>query len=672
MADITGDLWQDFELDTLNPTNLASRDHVNDGDDNGTWGVENADGNLSTTTSAEKVSTGLINGNSDSSATRGLRYLGDANDEPGTVQYEFETRRRPVSGGFWFMFPTAFVGSEASGEPDILNLTNILGSNELYIKLLDNGVNSFLDLFTGDSGHAAVTVTVQPETWYWITFLYGSTHRMRVYDEDGNQVGSEASITGAGGANEELDTAFLGNLIGDPVWGPYDFDDWVLDWTNATFPVLPPIATIELEQEGFAFGDDDGSESAHTLGTQDTNHTGAADATKTLRLIYDGTGEGEVTPTLRFQQDGSGGYIELPVGATSDIPPTVSATLATESGNNTATGSWAVAVPDASAGDLLIFGISWDDSLATTDVTEPSGQNSEVLSEVNATPATDSSTETRSKVWYTVATGAWTAGTITFTPSANEQWTATTYRVAAGEFDATTPIGASTTNGSTATTESNVQHGAFSAGSTDGGGLLFTWTSADADPQTVAANFSEVANEDRGAVSGGLFVRDATVTDSESFSATTIATIGSDSWSSVSFVVRPNVVTNDIYIPLSANITAGGEATTARLTAPSGKTSGADFVAGRRWDDENGVDATTFTAGDKYSEFEWPIYVASGVTGYVEFQGYDGGTALGTYTVTPRWTISAGGGSSAVPIILQQSAANDSQYETLLVVNSTR
>lgn len=46
---------------------------------------------------------------------------------------------------------------------------------------------------------------------------------------------------------------------------------------------------------------------------------------------------------------------------------------------------------------------------------------------------------------------------------------------------------------------------------------------------------------------------------------------------------------NSVYIAPSANITAGGQATTAQLTAPSGKTT-ADFSVGRMWDDENGTD----------------------------------------------------------------------------------
>jgi hypothetical protein len=165
------------------------------------------------------------------------------------------------------------------------------------------------------------------------------------------------------------------------------------------------------------------------------------------------------------------------------------------------------------------------------------------------------------------------------------------------------------------------------------------WTSADVDPQTVASGFTQVANTDRGTVSGGFFTRDTAVSDSESFSATTVATIASDSWSTVSFVVRAPVVTNDLYISTSANIAAGGEATTARLTAPSGKTT-SDFVTGRRWDNENGSDSIDITTDD-YTELEWCLTLRSGLAAadYFDFRVYNADAAIDTYTTTPRWTI---------------------------------
>lgn len=220
--------------------------------------------------------------------------------------------------------------------------------------------------------------------------------------------------------------------------------------------------------------------------------------------------------------------------------PVIEAADATESGDDAQTGSWSVSVPNASTGDLLLFCLSWDDSVTTGSVTPPSGQNSETLTAINATPATGSNTDERCQVFYTVATGAWTAGTVTFTPSASESFTAAVIRVPAGEFDGTTPIGASVTMGSPTTTSTTVQHDAFTAGSTDGDGRLCVWTGVDTDPQTLAggSGFSQVCNTDRGTISGAFFTRDTAVSNSESFSATTVSTIASDSWATVAFVVR--------------------------------------------------------------------------------------------------------------------------------------
>ena len=426
------------------------------------------------------------------------------------------------------------------------------------------------------------------------------------------------------------------------------------------------------EQEGFRWGVDDDTESAHTFeAAQDTSITIDDNQARLLRVLVDATGDPASTAyALRYQKNGSGGYVAVPVGAGTKPTPVIEAADATESGNNTATTSWAVSHPNASAGDFLTFCLSWDDSTDTTDVAEPAGPNGEVLSEVNATPAADSGTETRSKCWYTVATGTWTASTLTFTPSASEQWTGVAVRIPAGEFDASTPIGGSGVNNTAGGTDTDILNAALTAGGTDGSGKLVTWTSADADAQTVAAGWSQVANTDRGAVSGGFFARDTAVSDSESITAGTVATIASDSWSTVSFVVRAPTLNNEVYIAASANITAGGEATTARLTAPSGKTT-SDFTTGRRWDDENGSDSIDI-ATDFYSELEWSVFIASSAANddFFDFRVYADSNAVDTYTVTPRWTIPSAGGGSAVPKIMQQTAANNDEYGRVLVVSA--
>lgn len=100
----------------------------------------------------------------------------------------------------------------------------------------------------------------------------------------------------------------------------------------------------------------------------------------------------------------------------------------------------------------------------------------------------------------------------------------------------------------------------------------------------------------------------------------------------------------------TANISAGGaDTTTARLTAPAGKTT-ANHDPGRRVDDSATTPATTTTASD-YVEHEWAIEAtAAAVVGQVyEFRVIrSDGIVLGTTSVTPQWTISAGGGDATV------------------------
>lgn len=99
-------------------------------------------------------------------------------------------------------------------------------------------------------------------------------------------------------------------------------------------------------------------------------------------------------------------------------------------------------------------------------------------------------------------------------------------------------------------------------------------------------------------------------------------------------------------VSASANITASGAATTAQLTAPAGKSSGADFQAGRIQDDENPADALDLASG-KYTELEWAIAAVGTQVANAEVYEFrvvrsSTNLALDTYTLTPQWTITTG------------------------------
>lgn len=420
-----------------------------------------------------------------------------------------------------------------------------------------------------------------------------------------------------------------------------------VDWAAVAASFIE-VSSATLEQEGFRFGEDDGNEASHTFtAAQDTSIMAAA-GTKLLRVLVNATGDPLTAAyTLRAQKNGSGGYTAVGVGSTTKTQPVIEAADVTESGNNTASASWAISHPAASTGDLLIWCVGWDDSTTTTGLTQPSGPNGETISNIEAVAAS-SSTSVRGKVMYTVATGAWSAGTLTFTPSASEQWSAQVIRVPAGEFDSSTPIGAH--NNLPSSTTGNPTTPTLTAGASDGSGTLIAFVVGDTDNADGSiTGWTSLANTDRGAVGVNALRRDLAVSNSESVSAETGLTYpaGRD-WVSFNFVVRAPSVSNEVYVDASANISSGGEATTARLTAPSGKST-SDFVTGRRWDNENGSDSIDITTDD-YTEVEWCITLAGSLSNgdYFDFEVYAGSTVLDTYTVTPRWTI----GSSGSPYTL--------------------
>lgn len=89
----------------------------------------------------------------------------------------------------------------------------------------------------------------------------------------------------------------------------------------------------------------------------------------------------------------------------------------------------------------------------------------------------------------------------------------------------------------------------------------------------------------------------------------------------------------------TTNVDANGEATTAQLTAPSGKTTG-DFDAGEVYDDKITSDAITVSADD-YTEVGWIVQLTSDAEAgsTYQFRVVKGdGTVLDTYSVTPQVT----------------------------------
>lgn len=430
-----------------------------------------------------------------------------------------------------------------------------------------------------------------------------------------------------------------------------DNDTWSLD--HVAVQVFYTIGA-QVEQEGFAFGDDDGNEASHTLDTQDTNISEGL-GTKTLRMLLNATDDPASTAfKLKYQKNGTGGYVDVPTTATSEGDDVViEASDVTQSGTDTTQSTFNVTLPAYSNGDLVIINVGiWQDNNQTQGVSFPAGPNSETMTEITGGYAGSGNADLPCiAIAYYKATANYAGGTVTLTADhSTARWNCAVVVVPSGEYNSTTPISSADSkanSGITNVTDEDMP--AFTANSDDGGGKLLCFCVSDQDPwsATQPSGWTELERHDQGRVAINLAGRDSAVTDSESISAATFDLNGFafDALAVYGYIVKaPAATNNEVYISASANVAAGGEGTTARLTAPSGKSSGSDFDTGRRWDDENGSDSIDIT-DDDYTELEWVLTTQSPAadTDYFDFRVYDSGDGeLNTYTVTPRWTISAG------------------------------
>jgi hypothetical protein len=503
---ITVDLWQTFEGTAITQAQLEANDNCADG----TWAVTDASSKLSRSATGEFATLEAINTVADT-GTYGLAVDVNALNAAAYIDYIPASDKTDVSIGFWFKAPAAQIGTY--NENDLLVVKSVTAQEGLYVKVAnENADNLFVYLYNTTDLYSASYVTIAGDTWYWCTVrtTKNGTNYLRIYNASGTQVGSEVSSPER--FNENFHRFIFGSFIGidHTNAGVYYLDDIILDWANATFPLGP------------------GSPSVAITGTATASITEADIVTGGKTIIATVTGDTYV-PNTQTQ----------PVIETADC---------TVSGSNTAGSSWAVSHPNAATGDLLIFYIAWDDSTATTDCAAPAGPNSETLTAVTNTPLADyvdgTIIDSRAKAWWTVATGAWTAGTIAFTPNATESWSATVVRVPVTEFDSATPIGATATAVSAAATDTNVLSPAFSAGSSDGDGTLLWFAGVDTDPlsATPPTNWAILQRQDLGAVAHGVARRTAAVTDSENIAAASWAIAG-DSWTSIAVIVRAPVAT---------------------------------------------------------------------------------------------------------------------------------
>ena len=396
--------------------------------------------------------------------------------------------------------------------------------------------------------------------------------------------------------------------------------------------VVEPAATVE--QEGFRFRNDDGDEDAATWRqSQDVADTAELDEQIRLRALLNGTGDPASTQyQLEYKQDSETWWRPIGVGYPGTLPAITSST-----GTTDATAGTTVAAnypATVTAGDLLIFVVAKDDD--ATGITDTTG-GLNVIRNGNTESGTDG---VCLFAGWMIAAGTEDGTTRTFTGD-SEEWQTWCIRILAGAFDASNPIdSAATLNGNT-TGEAITD--AFTC--VRPGGLVIACGAVDIDPMDATfspAGWTDVVDTDAGEVTAWVSTRDAATTLAETIASATFGINTSDASVSLAFVVNAPLGTPAVTYYASSNY-ADGDATTAQLTAPSGKTTG-DFDAGVMVEGQALADAVNVTTDD-YTEIEWAVKAQTPAvdTDVYEFRVTANGTLLSPYTVTPELTIASGG-----------------------------
>lgn len=429
-----------------------------------------------------------------------------------------------------------------------------------------------------------------------------------------------------------------------PVWGATVGD--TSTWNYFVLDVaLRPASGTTRDQEGFRWRNDDGSETTATWkASQDTNVTSPLSANVRLRTLVDTVGDTPSTAyTLRYKKSTDSVYVPVPVGsAATGTAPVIEGTA--ETAVSTAGTSHAITLPASIASTDLV--------LILMDI----GSTSATLNALTDwTEDLDESAANGLKILR--YTGAGVPGNPTFTSSASTRSASIAYRISGADKAIAPQIGTTATGTSVNPNPPSVTP----TGGTSKPYLFLAFfgsagEEADDDTWVTAApsGYTGLLQKTCGTAGtnlGGLIgAASRTNTSGSAEDPATFTMAVSAAWRAQTVIIHPIMATPPIYVSTSANVTAGGEATTFQLTAPSGKST-SDFVTGRMWDDENGTDTTDITTDD-YSEFEWSLQAQSpAVNGDIyQFRVYAGTLAFDTYTVTPQWTIGTAAAPTPPPI----------------------
>lgn len=411
---------------------------------------------------------------------------------------------------------------------------------------------------------------------------------------------------------------------------------------NAIAIALEPAPSYSVEQEGYRFRADDGSETSATwLAAQDIDIARALALNTRLRMLLNATLD---PPTTQYQleyKQNSGSYkkIEVPDGA---------AVAWGANGTLTTTGTTAptVAYPAGiTAGQQLVLVVV--NRPNTSAVTKPSGWD-DIDTITGGAGSEGAGTGTiRLTAFKRIADGT-ESGSLTLSITSGTSVCAVIFRCTRGlgkDFLVESRTGADSSAGTA------VSVGFGSPLAYTAGDLVLVAFASSEDTATFASETLTATGTTTGtlnerieqAVTTGndckLLLCEFPITAGPASAAATFAATASGTNSAnvagPAMLIRISQIDAPCIISPSSNITASGEATTAQLAAPSGKST-SDFVTGRMQDDENPADTIDITSDD-YTEIEWCIKIQAPAVDADVFQFR--ATPAATYAVTPQITI---------------------------------
>lgn len=591
--------------------------------------------------------------------------LATIDESAGSSDWDYATSPAPLSGSHSAYMTTDGQRFEyyVYGNVDpcyaywICNIDTVNAHNHTVVHFDDEDINGLLIIRRSNAGYARIT-DLNNSTDHDSTYSMseGSTYYFWLeYNASGN-VKLWINTTSTKPANPEItftssSSSSLGMIaLSVEYTGVNIFDNIVVSTTQLG---NDPYNSAILEQEGFRFRNDDGSESAATWkASQDVNINLAANTATRLRMLLDSSDDVDSSQyQLEYRYKASGGSYGSWRKAESspaeyETPAYVNSTTGSGSGSASTLAATSFSV---TTGNTIIVGIS---NYTTTQRTVSSISDTAGNTYARCGSVYQPSSNFTQETWvaYNITGNASNVITATYSGAATYRGmvahqvsglaTSSAYDKQATNFATST----SATVGPTSTTAQTYEY------------LFAFFMVFDTGTGTAGANYTERVD------AGQIYSEDRVVTSTSTYSATATLSGGGSGYGAMLSTFKAKASSNEITLSLSANIAASAAtSTTAQLTAPSGKTT-TDFQAGKISDDTNPLPAIDLSE-DKYTELEWCVITDDGLSSNaeIEFRVTVLGVTLNTYTVTPKITI----GTATIKI------NNTNQFSKVINISKT-